>query len=45
MDCSSFVLCPLLLPNLKGIFGFFSFLFVAAVNSTDEANKAGGARH
>jgi hypothetical protein len=32
-------MCPLLASIL---IGFFSFLIAAAVNSTNEANKAGG---
>ncbi len=27
------------------LIGFFYFIFAAAVNSTNEANKAGGMRH
>jgi hypothetical protein len=38
IDCLSFVMCPLL-AQLK--IGFFSFIFVAAVYRTNEANKAG----
>jgi hypothetical protein len=38
IDCLSFVMCPLLAqPKI----GFFSSFFVAAVYSTNEANKAG----
>ncbi len=36
IDCSSFVMCPLLAPHLP----FFAF-FAAATNSTYETNKAG----
>jgi len=32
-------MCPQLVPVLKGFFFFFS---AAAINSTNEANKAGG---
>ncbi len=35
-------MCPLLVPVL---IGFFSYIFAAAVNSTNEANKAGGMLH
>ncbi len=42
IDCLRFVMCPLLVPVLMGL---FSFLFDAAVNSTNEANKAGGTCH
>ncbi len=38
IDCLSFVMCPLL-AQLK--IGFFSSFFVAAVYSTNEANKGG----
>ncbi len=41
IDCLSFVLCLLLGPVL---IGFFSSLFAAAVNSTNEANKADSMR-
>jgi hypothetical protein len=33
---------PLLVPVL---IGYFSFLFAAAINSTNEANKAGSTHH
>jgi hypothetical protein len=36
-------MCPLLAPVLIAFFSF-SFSFAAAVNSTNEANKAGGMR-
>jgi hypothetical protein len=42
IDCLSFDMCPLLAPL---VIVFFSFLFVAVVYSTDEANKAGGTCH
>jgi hypothetical protein len=42
IDCLRFVMCQLLVPGFQGF--FFSF-FDAAVNSTNEANKAGGTRH
>jgi hypothetical protein len=35
-------MCSLLAPGIQGF--FFSF-FGAAINSTNEANKAGGMRH
>jgi hypothetical protein len=45
IDCSSFVMCPLLVPHLPRHFRlFFSFL-AAANNSTKETNKAGGTCH
>ncbi len=42
VDCIGFVMCLLLAPVLKG---FFSLFFAAAINSTNKANKAGGACH
>ncbi len=36
IDCLKFVVCPLLAPILIG------FFFAEAINSTNEANKAGG---
>jgi len=36
IDCLSFVMCPLLAPSELASF------FAAAINSTNEANKAGG---
>jgi hypothetical protein len=42
IDCLSFVMCPLL---AQLIIGFFFIFFVAAVYSTNEANKAGSTRH
>ncbi len=42
IDCLSFVMCLLLAPL---VIVFFSFLFVAVIYSTNEANKAGGTRH
>jgi hypothetical protein len=39
IDCLRFVMCLLLAPVFQGFF-FFSF-FAVAINSTDEANKAG----
>jgi hypothetical protein len=36
---------PLLAPGFQGFQGFFFSFFVAAINSTTEANKAGGMRH
>ncbi len=41
IDCLRFVMCPLLAPGFQGFFSFFD----VAVNSTNEANKAGCARH
>ncbi len=41
IDCLSFVMCPLLVPVLIGVFSSF---FAVAVDSTNEANKAGGMR-
>jgi hypothetical protein len=36
-------MCPLLAPAFQGLaFSFLFFLVVAAINSTNEANKAGG---
>jgi hypothetical protein len=32
-------------PALPVLNGFFSFLFAEAINSNNEANKAGGTRH
>jgi len=42
MDRLRFVLCLLLVPGFQG---FFFLLFDAVVNSTNEANKAGGMCH
>jgi len=39
IDCLRFVMCPLLAPVFQG---FFFFFFAVAINSTNEANKAGG---
>ncbi len=41
IDCLSFVVCPLLVPHLPRHFPFFA----AAINSTNEANKAGDTCH
>jgi len=38
IDCSSFVMCPLLAPHLPRHFWLF---LAAATNSTNETNKAG----
>jgi hypothetical protein len=40
-------MCPLLGPAFQGLSFIFSFLFfvAAAINSANEANKAGGMRH
>jgi hypothetical protein len=46
IDCLSFVVCPLLAPHLPRHLPFlFLFFFAAAINSTNEANKAGGMLH
>jgi hypothetical protein len=37
IDCLSFDVCLLLVPHL--------FFFAAAIDSTNEANKAGGTHH
>ena len=42
IDCLSFVVCLLIAPHLPNHFLPF---FVAAINSTNEANKAGGTCH
>jgi hypothetical protein len=39
IDCLRFVILPLLAPGFQG------FFFDAAINSTNEANKAGGMHH
>jgi hypothetical protein len=39
-------MCLLLVPHLpRHVWQFFSFLLVATVKSTNEANKAGGTCH
>jgi hypothetical protein len=40
IDSIRFVMCPLLAPIFQGF-----FFFAAAINSTNEANKAGGTPH
>jgi hypothetical protein len=46
IDCSSFVMCPLLAPHLPRHFWLFFFFFLAAANnSTKETNKADGTCH
>ncbi len=42
IECLRFIMCPLLVLGFQGF--FFSF-FDAAINSTNEVNKAGGMRH
>ncbi len=39
IDCLRFIMCPLLTLVFRG------FFFVAAMNSTNETNKAGGMCH
>ncbi len=43
IDCLRFAMWPLLGPGFQGL--FVLFFFDVAVNSTNEANKAGGMRH
>ncbi len=40
IDCLRFVMCPLLALDFQGF-----LFFAAAINSTNEANKAGGVGH
>jgi hypothetical protein len=42
IDCLRFLMCPLLVLVL---IGFFSSCFAVAINSNNEANKAGGTCH
>ncbi len=45
IDCSSFVMYPLLAPHLPRHFWFVFFVLSVANNSTKETNKAGGTCH
>jgi hypothetical protein len=45
IDCLSFEVCLLLAPHLPRHLPFLFLFFAAAINSTNEANKAGSMLH